>query len=145
MGTIMYFEGEPLELYPIGDLAAALERSPATVRRWEQLGILRKGFRLSSSDQRGDRRLYTQTQIDLVVDSARKAGITEARSSREELGALAQALRRIPREIWFRRCAQPEIPGLQQDGASAWSDGKPWPWAEFLQSLNNKRASDLSP
>jgi hypothetical protein len=143
MGTIMYFEGEPLELHPIGDLAAALERSTATLRRWEQLSILRKGFRHSSSDQRGDRRFYTQTQIDLVVDAARKAGITDARSSREELGALAQALRRIPREIWFRRPptpfapAQSDVPRSDRNGVPTWSDGKPRLWAQFLQPHNN--------
>jgi hypothetical protein len=138
----MYFEGQPIEVFPIGELAAALERSTVTVRRWEQLGILRKGFHFSSSDRRGDRRFYTQTQIDLVVDAATSVGITSARSSREELGALAQALRWIPCEIWFRRppdpsvTAEPGIPGPDQDGIPAWSNGKPRPWAEFLQSHN---------
>ena len=146
----MYFEGQLIEVFPIGDLAAPLEGSPATVRRWEQMGILRKGFRRSSTDRRGDRRFYTREQIDLVVEAARHVGMFGPRSSRGDLLALAEALRVIPRETWLRQDPDPPAPdepvrpGVERDCTSTGATEKPRPWAEICADATQSKTPAAS-
>src|ERR1700759_2548461 len=51
--------GEDMEFFMIGQVAAALGRSAVTLRRWEAQGIIpRSGYTKPSADPRGKRRLY---------------------------------------------------------------------------------------
>lgn len=67
--------GETVDLFYIGALAEALGRSSQTVRQWEISGILPDPmFR-----DKNNRRLYTQEQIDVIVECAEKAKISRGR------------------------------------------------------------------
>jgi transcriptional regulator with XRE-family HTH domain len=68
--------GHTIELFYIGKLAEALGRTANTVRRWEIGGIIPDPcFR----DKLG-KRLYSQEQIDVIVQCAEKAGIMQGKS-----------------------------------------------------------------
>ena len=146
MGRILYFDDQPIEVFPIGDLAAALERSPATVRRWEQMGDLRKGFRRRSTDIRGDRRFYTRSQIKLVSNAAWNAGVRGPRSSRVDLLALGEVLRRIPRETWLGQDPDPPDPGepgrpiVERDCVSRGGTARPRRWADICADATRSGA-----
>lgn len=63
--------GSIITVYPISKLASALERSTLTIRRWEREGIIPDTFFTS---KRGHR-MYSQDQIDIIVQCAEEAGI----------------------------------------------------------------------
>lgn len=70
--------GEPKEFYGMGDLARALERKPGTIRKWESEGVIPNAtFVLPSSDQRGQRRLYTEEQIVGLRKIAQEEGLLD--------------------------------------------------------------------
>lgn len=70
--------GQPVELYPLGALARALNRSTVTVRKWEQEGILPTSpYIMPSHDPRGQRRLYTREQIESLRTVAEEEGLLE--------------------------------------------------------------------
>lgn len=71
------------ELFTVGDLAKALDRTPATIRRWETLGIIPRS-RIRSPKPRGEQvpgkeirghRLYSRGQIQLILQVAHEEGI----------------------------------------------------------------------
>lgn len=68
--------GEIIELFYIGALASALGRSTNAIRKWEIAGVIPDPcFR----DEQG-RRLYSQEQIDVIVQCAEKAQIKQGLS-----------------------------------------------------------------
>ena len=68
--------GEVIDLYPIGVLAKALDRTALTIRRWEREGIIPDTFFVNS---RGHR-MYSQEQIDIIVQCANEAQIKKGYS-----------------------------------------------------------------
>lgn len=68
--------GEELSLFYIDRLASELGRTPQTIRKWEVSGILPKPiFR----DKLG-RRLYSQEQINAIVECAEKSNVRQGYS-----------------------------------------------------------------
>lgn len=78
--------GVPTELFTIGSLSAATGFSPISLRRWESEGILPQptvrtpppSGRQAQGSKKG-RRLYTRSQIELVVRGIDQFKIREAR------------------------------------------------------------------
>lgn len=69
-------QGKPVELYPLGAVARALNRQPVTVRKLEQEGVIpRATMILPSHDERGTRRLYTREQIEGLRQVAQEEGV----------------------------------------------------------------------
>lgn len=69
-------EGQLTEFFLIGHLAAALNRRPVTLRKWERDGTIpRSKYVAPSSDPRGRRRLYTRAQVEGIIRIAREEKI----------------------------------------------------------------------
>lgn len=81
LGTpwVLDVAGYDVEFFPIGVLAAALNRSAVTIRAWERDGVLPQSWAKSGKDKdpRGRRRLYTRKQIEGIVKIAREEGVLE--------------------------------------------------------------------
>ncbi|MEV0756799.1 MerR family transcriptional regulator [Streptosporangium sp. NPDC050280] len=77
--------GRDFDLFPIGVLAAVLNRKPDTIRGWEQQGWLPPAHRSTSDDPRGTRRRYTRAQILAIHRIAQEEGVLKphARSIRD--------------------------------------------------------------
>lgn len=60
--------GEETVLYTIGELADQLDRQRQTIRKWEREGIIPAATFRSKSG----RRLYTQAQVDAIVNTVDK-------------------------------------------------------------------------
>ena len=72
----LVINGEEVNLFYIDRLASELGRTPQTIRKWEVSGILPKPiFR----DKLG-RRLYSQEQIDAIVECAEKSNVRQGYS-----------------------------------------------------------------
>ncbi|MER6825258.1 hypothetical protein ABT352_04655 [Streptosporangium sp. NPDC000563] len=68
--------GRDFDLFPIGVLAAVLNRRPDTIRQWERDGILpATKNRSTSDDPRGTRRRYTRAQILATHRIAQEEGV----------------------------------------------------------------------
>jgi len=68
--------GQPVELYPLGSVAKALNRASVTVRKLEREGIIPNAtMKLPSHDERGTRRLYTYEQIMGLRKAAQEEGV----------------------------------------------------------------------
>lgn len=73
---IFLVNGKPTELFTLGVVARALNRQPVTMRKWESEGIIpRSPFVLPSHDPRGQRRLYTRSQIEALRTVAEEEGV----------------------------------------------------------------------
>ena len=68
--------GEKEELFYIGELANSLGRTTQTVRKWEIGGIIPKTIFKDKSS----RRMYTQGQIDIIVQIAEDCSIMQGQS-----------------------------------------------------------------
>ncbi|MBO8161060.1 MAG: MerR family transcriptional regulator [Thermosipho sp. (in: Bacteria)] len=68
--------GEEVELYYINELAHALGRTSATIRKWEISGVLPDA---TFKDKVG-RRMYTKEQIDTIVRIAEECRIRQGHS-----------------------------------------------------------------
>ena len=68
--------GEELELFYVDRLACELGRTPQTIRKWEVSGILPKPI----SKDKNNRRLYSQEQIDAIVECAEKSNVRQGYS-----------------------------------------------------------------
>lgn len=82
LGTpwVLEVRGYDVEFFPIGSLAAALNRQPVTIRAWERERILPpSGWTKPGKDRdvRGRRRIWTRAQIEGVVRIAREEGVLE--------------------------------------------------------------------
>lgn len=83
--TVKMLRGVRTEFFTVGDLAAALGRTPVTIRSWEDKGWLPhatfrtetpKGTQVPGKKVKG-RRLYTRSQIEVVLAAAAKHGVME--------------------------------------------------------------------
>lgn len=84
-GKEYVIKGETMVLYTIGEVAKALGKRPVTLRMWESKGWIPKpSYRTSppKAEQipgkalRG-RRLYSQYQLDTLIDGVERYGISE--------------------------------------------------------------------
>ncbi len=82
---IMKRQGVDTEFFPIGSLSKALGFQPVTIRKWERLGRLPlsryrtpapKNHPVEGKTPMG-RRLYTRRQVEVVIDAAKQAGVTD--------------------------------------------------------------------
>lgn len=79
---IFLVDGQPQELFPLGAVAKALNRQSVTIRKWETEGIIpRSPFIMPSHDPRGQRRLYTRSQIEALRTVAQEEGLLEPNSN----------------------------------------------------------------
>lgn len=79
-GREILVNGLPKTLFTSGELAAALNRKPSTIRRWEREGILPKATYSkpgAAGDVRGRRRFYSQEQVDGLVRLAFEEGFLD--------------------------------------------------------------------
>jgi hypothetical protein len=75
-GRTYTVRGNSVELFGVGTLAAALNRKPVTVRKFETAGVIPVApLVLPSHDQRGQRRLYTKEHIEGLRRIAEEEGI----------------------------------------------------------------------
>ncbi len=78
-------QGVPTEFYTVGDLAAAVNRTPRTIRHWERIGVIPPAtFRSpkphkTALKETGDR-LYSHAQIEVVVEAAEAEGILDGKA-----------------------------------------------------------------
>ena len=73
---VAVINGEEIELFYVDRLASELGRTPQTIRKWEVSGILPKPiFR-----DKNNRRLYSQEQIDTIVDCAEQSNVRQGYS-----------------------------------------------------------------
>lgn len=70
--------GIKLDLFYIGTVANTLGRTSNTIRAWEISGVIPETF---FKDKNG-RRLYTAEQIDVILNAAVRAKITQGSSLR---------------------------------------------------------------
>lgn len=80
LGTpvLLSHQGEVREFFPIGSLAAALNRSVVTIRKWEKKGLLPKPrFGMPTAALGGRVRLYTRDQIVALRDIALEEGLLD--------------------------------------------------------------------
>lgn len=68
-------DGNEYEFFSIGDLAAALDRRPGTIRLWERQGYIPEGIRSPSVHEGKRQRIYTRPQIEGIVRIAAEVGI----------------------------------------------------------------------
>lgn len=69
-GIMLLVNGVEVEFFKIGQLAAALNRQPGTIRMWEATGILPpSGYVKPGKDRnvQGKRRLWTRRQLEGVI------------------------------------------------------------------------------
>lgn len=79
-GRMLLVQGIEVEFFGIGGLAAALNRSPVTLRTWEAEGVLpTSGWTKPGKDRdpRGRRRLWTRAQVEGIWRIAREEGVLE--------------------------------------------------------------------
>jgi hypothetical protein len=71
-----YIGNHPEPLYPIGALAAALERDSSTMRAWITNGWLPEArYRKKTPDVRGHHHFYIRRQIEALVEIAAEEGL----------------------------------------------------------------------
>ena len=75
MQTVV-INGEEVNLFYIERLASELGRTPQTIRKWEVSGILPKPI----FKDKNNRRLYSQEQIDAIVECAEKSNVRQGYS-----------------------------------------------------------------
>jgi hypothetical protein len=79
--------GQTTEFYTVGQLAAALHRSPVTIRKWERLGYIPIAtFRTPGQVRQKARRLYSRAQLEIIVSIAADEGLMDGKV--DELGIL---------------------------------------------------------
>jgi MerR HTH family regulatory protein len=79
-GTPVVFNvrGIPTEFFTIGQVAAALGRSPVTLRAWERQNYFPgASFRSPAIDKKKARRLYTRAQLEAAVRIAHEEGLMD--------------------------------------------------------------------
>lgn len=75
---IFNIQGTPTEFYSVGQLAAALRRSPVTIRKWERLGYIPVAqFRTPGNVRQKARRLYSRAQLETIVTIAADEGLLD--------------------------------------------------------------------
>ena len=79
-GKVYVIEGKELEMFTIGELAQRLDRQRQTLRKWENNGIIPQAIYRSGAN----RRLYTQNQIEAIVQCVLKHEIKQGQPISEE-------------------------------------------------------------
>ncbi len=70
---IFQVKGKDVEFFPIGAFAQAINRTAATLRKWEELGTLPKTpYFTPSPDRRGRRRMYSRDMVEGVIRIAKE-------------------------------------------------------------------------
>lgn len=77
--------GEVVELFTVGQFAAALNRKPVTIRQWEDRGILPTSkYRTPAPStaslpekKAAGRRLYTREHVEAAISAAETAGVLD--------------------------------------------------------------------
>lgn len=103
-GKLLLVNGMDVEFFKIGQLAAALNRQPGTIRMWESSGILPpSGYVKPGKDRnaQGRRRLWTRRQLEGVIRIAMEEGVWQPNVGRkitstqftERVAALFNALK----------------------------------------------------
>lgn len=91
--VIYVVNGRNTEFFLIGQVARALGRKPATLRKWEDGGItLRPQYDAPSHDPRGIRRLYSRAEAEGMVRIAKATGIMNSRAPLADFGRQVRAL-----------------------------------------------------
>lgn len=73
--------GVKTEFFTAANLAEALGRKTATIRKWETDGVIPKAtFQTPSTSSNGRRRLYTRGQVEGIVQIAREEKMLEQTS-----------------------------------------------------------------
>lgn len=68
--------GRLVHFYTVGTLAAALDRKPPAIRKWERLGYIPYStWRTPGRTEHGQKRLYTREEIEGIVKIAREEGL----------------------------------------------------------------------
>ena len=89
MGKTYLLNGESVKLYQIGAMAAALNRSSATIRSWERKGFFSTPpLRGKHMGHGGRRRLYTEEQIEKLILIAMEEGILHPTTRIDDQGIL---------------------------------------------------------
>ena len=74
--------GKRIRCVTVGGLAAALGRSPRTIRLWERTGLLPKApFLLRPDNPRAQRRLYPEQLVEVFAQVAKSEGFGRRRRS----------------------------------------------------------------
>ena len=77
-GKTFTVRGREIELFTIGQVAQALNRSPQTLRAWERDHVIPNATYTkpgANGDPRGRRRLYSREQVEVIVAAAEATGI----------------------------------------------------------------------
>lgn len=73
---IKLIQGEPTELFTVGQLALALNRKSGTIRLWERNGTIPKPvYTVQKDNKYAKRRLYTRPQVEGLRKIAIEEGI----------------------------------------------------------------------
>lgn len=84
----LQLSGSYREFFGIGHLAHGLQRSPGTLRKWEQRSLFPKAtFILNGNSKNGQRRLYTRVQVEGAMEIALEEGVLTG--TRRFIGATA--------------------------------------------------------
>lgn len=83
-------KGEEVKLYFIASLAEALGRTTQTVRKWEISGMIPPCFKDSNG-----RRLYTEEQINLIVQIAEETKLGQGKSTSAFSNKVHKALKEL--------------------------------------------------
>lgn len=77
-GKTFTIRGVEVELFTIGQVADALNRTPVAIRKWEANRVIPKATFSKpgvNQDPRGRRRLYSRPQVEALVRIAQEEGI----------------------------------------------------------------------
>lgn len=100
--TVYKVGGVDRTFYTIASVAAIFDRKPVTIRSWEDKGILPKPkFRTptpkrSTIGEAKGRRLYTQNQVDFMLDLAKRFNMREPRNA--DWDGFRKAMRDYPND-----------------------------------------------
>jgi hypothetical protein len=85
--TYYQVRGERVAFYTVGEVAKALGRNPGTLRMWESKGVIPvpkfrtsppEGSQIPGKPSKG-RRLYSRTQVELLLYAVEHFGLNKAR------------------------------------------------------------------
>jgi len=100
--VMLTVKGVKVEFFTVGQLAQAIGRKPASIRKWETLGIIPKArYRTAASDPAKQKRLYTRAQVEGVVKIAQEEGLMAvSRAGGLRRGAIPKTFTDRVLELW---------------------------------------------
>lgn len=72
--------GKKLDLYTVGELANRVDRKPQTIRGWERRGVIPPARYKAKTGMR----LYTEKQIEAIVNKVEKFDLTQGKKIPDE-------------------------------------------------------------